>query len=168
MFDKLLYVDWTGLWIPTHSLAEMIVRGTLMYLGIFVLMRFVMKRQAGSFNLADILLIVIIADATQNGFSKEYKSITEGLVLLLTIIGWDFAIDWLAHKSRRFARLVSPPPLLLVRDGHFLRQNLRRELISTDEMMSHLRQQGVSKLHEVKRAYGIGRLNQRNKSRNRG
>jgi uncharacterized membrane protein YcaP (DUF421 family) len=153
MYDKFLHVDWPGLIIPTHSTAEMIVRGSLMYLAIFVLMRFVMKRQAGSFNLADILLIGIIADATQNGFSREYTSITEGLVLLVTIIGWDFAIDWLVHKSRRFARLVSPAPLLLVRDGQMLRQNLRRELISTEELQSHLRQQGVSKLHEVKRAY---------------
>jgi len=124
-----------------------------MYLGLFLLMRFVMKRQAGSFSLADILLIVIIADAAQNGFSKQYQSITEGVVLVLTIIGWNFAIDWLGHKNRAFERLVSPPPLLLVRDGVMLRQNLRRELITTDEMMSHLRQQGISKLSEVKRAY---------------
>jgi len=153
MLDKLFYVDWPVMWIPTHSIAEIVVRGTFMYLGLFVLMRFVMKRQAGSFSLADILLIVIIADAAQNGFSKQYQSVTEGLVLVLTIIAWDFAIDWLSHKSRAVQRLVSPPPLLLVRDGQMLRQNLRRELITTEEMMSHLRQHGISKLAEVKRAY---------------
>ena len=153
MLDKLFHIDWAEMWIPTHSVSEIIVRGTLMYLGLFVLMRFVMKRQAGSFSLADILLIVIIADAAQNGFSKQYQSVTEGLVLVLTIIAWDFAIDWLAHRYRPVERLVSPPPLLLVRDGEMLRQNLRRELITTEELMSHLRQQGISKLAEVNRAY---------------
>jgi uncharacterized membrane protein YcaP (DUF421 family) len=153
MLEKLSYIDWQEMWVPTHSIAELIVRGSVMYLGLFVLMRFFMKRQAGSFNLADILLIVIIADAAQNGFSKQYQSVTEGLVLVLTIIAWDFAIDWMSHRFRIVGRLVSPPPLLLIRDGVMLRQNLRRELITTEEMMSHLRQQGVSKLAEVKRAY---------------
>ena len=153
MLDKLFYIDWEALWIPTHSIAEIVVRGSLMYLGIFLLMRFVMKRQAGSFSLADILLIVIIADAAQNGFSKQYESITEGLLLVLTIVGWDFAIDWLGHKFKTFERFVSPPPLLLMRDGQMLRHNLRQELITPEEMMGHLRQQGISKLAEVKRAY---------------
>lgn len=153
MTEKLFHVDWPALWVPTYSVAEMVIRGSMMYLSIFVLLRFVMKRQAGSFNLADILLIVIIADAAQNGFSRQYESVTEGLILVFTIIAWDFAIDWLSHKSRRFARVVSPLPLLLVRDGEMLRRNLRQELITTEEMMSHLRQQGISKLAEVKRAY---------------
>jgi len=116
MLEKLFAVDWEGLWFPTHSVAEIVIRGTLMYLGLFILMRFFMKRQAGSFSLADILLIVLIAYAAQNGFSKQYESVLEGLILVLTIISWDFAIDWLAHKSKTFDRLVSPPPLLLVRE----------------------------------------------------
>ena len=151
--DKLLEVDWTGLWVPTHSVAEIIIRGTLMYLGLFLLMRFAMKRQTGSFSLADVLLIVIIADAAQNGFSKQYESVTEGLILISTIIFWNFAIDWLSHKSPAFSRLVSPPPLLLIRDGQMMRKNLRQELITTEEMMSNLRQQGISEIAQVKRAY---------------
>lgn len=151
--EKLFSIDWPGLWIPTHSIAEVVFRGSLMYLGLFILLRFFMKRQTGSFSLSDILLIVLIADAAQNGFSKQYESVTEGLILVLTIVGWDFAIDWLAHKSRSFNKFVSPPPLLLVQEGKMLRQNLRQELITPEEMMSHLRQQGIEKLAEVKRAY---------------
>jgi uncharacterized membrane protein YcaP (DUF421 family) len=151
--DRLFSIDWSQLVIPTHSIAEMVIRGTLMYLGLFLLMRVTMKRQAGSFSMADILLIVLIADAAQNGFANEYRSITEGLVLVATIIFWDIAIDWLGQRSRNFARFVSPPPLLLVRDGHMLRANMRQEFITPEEMMSHLRQQGIQKLAEVKRAY---------------
>ncbi len=151
--DKLFSVDWPEFWIPTHSIAEMVLRGSLMYLGLFLLMRFFMKRQTGSFSLSDILLIVLIADAAQNGFSKQYESVTEGLILVLTIVAWDFVIDWLAYKSPVFNRLISPAPLLLVQEGKMLRQNLRQELITPEEIMSHLRQQGVGNLAEVKRAY---------------
>ena len=116
--DKIFNIDWAGLWIPTHSIAEVVLRGSLMYLGLFLLMRFFMKRQAGSFSLADILLIVIIADAAQNGFSKQYQSVTEGFVLVLTIIAWDFAIDWLAHKSRTIERFVKPTTAIACERWH--------------------------------------------------
>ena len=88
--EKLLQVDWAGLFIPTHSVAEMVVRGTLMYLALFLILRFLMKRQGGSIGIADLLVIIIIADAAQNAFAKEYSSVTEGVVLVLTIIFWDF------------------------------------------------------------------------------
>lgn len=151
--EKIFTIEWAELWIPTHSIAEMMLRGSLMYLGLFVLMRFFMKRQAGSFSLSDLLLIVLIADAAQNAFSKEYQSLTEGLILVLTIVAWDFVIDWLAYRSPVFNRLISPPPLLLVQEGKMLRRNLRQELITPEEIMSQLRQQGVGDLTEVRRAY---------------
>jgi len=58
----------------------MMLRGTVTYLSLFIILRFVMVRQTSTIGIADILVIVVIADAAQNAFAKEYKSITEGLV----------------------------------------------------------------------------------------
>ena len=80
--EKLFAVDWAELVIPTHSIGEMLVRGTVTYLALFLILRFVMKRQTSTIGIADILVVVVIADAAQNAFSREYKSITEGLVLV--------------------------------------------------------------------------------------
>ena len=74
-----------------------------MYLGLFVIMRFMARRQAGHFGPADLLVIVLIADAAQNGLGKEYSSVTEGLALVLTIVGWEYLLDWLAWPSRNAA-----------------------------------------------------------------
>jgi len=60
-----------------------------MYLALFVILRFIARRQAGSFGPADLLVIVLIADAAQNGLGKDYTSVTEGIVLVLTIVGWE-------------------------------------------------------------------------------
>ena len=76
--------DWQALFVPEHSLLEIALRGTIMYLALFLVMRFVMQRQAGAVSLADLLVIVLIADVSQNAFSNEYKSLTEGLLLVLT------------------------------------------------------------------------------------
>lgn len=151
--EKLMEVDWTELFVPTHSLAEMIVRGTLMYLGLWVVLRFVMKRQAGSVGIADLLVIVVIADAAQNGFAREYQSVTEGVVLVLTIVFWNFALDWLAYRFPSLRWLVEAPPIPLVRNGRRIRRNLAKELISDDELLSQLREQGVDRVADVDQAF---------------
>ena len=150
MLDAITRVDWNEMFIPTHSLAEMAIRGTLMYLGIFLIFRFIVGRQSSSIGIADLLVIVIIADAAQNAFAKDYKSIPEGVTLVLTIIFWNFALDWLAYRSTFFAWLATPAPLPLIRDGKMLRANMRKELITTDELISQARQQGIGSIEEVK------------------
>jgi uncharacterized membrane protein YcaP (DUF421 family) len=152
MLDAITRVDWNEMFIPTHSLAEMAIRGTLMYLGIFLIFRFVVGRQSSSIGIADLLVIVIIADAAQNAFAKDYKSIPEGVTLVLTIIFWNFALDWLAYRSTFFAWLCTPAPLPLIRDGKMLRRNMRKELITTEELISQARQQGIGTIEEVETA----------------
>lgn len=150
--DKIFAIDWDALFLPTHSLLEMVVRGTVMYVALFLVFRFVMKRQTGSVGLADILVIVIIADAAQNAFARSYESITEGVVLVLTIVFWNFVIDWASFRFPAVGRLLQEPPLPLVRDGVMVRQNMRREFVTVDELLSLLRKQGVDDIAKVKLA----------------
>jgi uncharacterized membrane protein YcaP (DUF421 family) len=150
--EKLFSIGWDELLIPTHSVAEMMLRGTVMYLCLFLILRFVMVRQSSTIAIADILVIVVIADAAQNAFAKEYQSITEGLVLVSTIVFWDVVLNWLGFHFKVFEHLLAPPPLELVRNGQMNRRNMRKELITVDELRSQLREQGVSDLNQVKSA----------------
>ena len=150
--DKLLLIEWAELLIPTHSIAEILLRGTVMYLSLFVILRFVMVRQSSTIGIADILVIVVIADAAQNGFAKEYKSITEGVFLVLTIVFWNTLLNWLSYRFKMFERLLSPPPLQLIKNGKMNRRNMRSEFITEEELRGQLRQQGVLELADVKQA----------------
>src|SRR4051812_45214483 len=87
-----LSIDWNSVFVPAIGLGEIIVRGSLMYLGLFVILRVMARRQAGHFGPADLLVIVLIADAAQNGLGKDYGSITEGLTLVLTIVAWNICL----------------------------------------------------------------------------
>jgi uncharacterized membrane protein YcaP (DUF421 family) len=149
--DKLFTVDWQAAFVPTVPLAEIVLRGTVMYLFLFALLR-LMKRGSGKVGLADLLLVVVIADAAQNAMASEYKSITEGAVLVSTLVFWNYALDWLGDRFPRIQRLLHPPPVCLVKDGKMLRRNMRQELVSEDELMSQLRLQGAKELSEVKEA----------------
>ena len=147
-----MHVDWAQLFVPSGSLAELVIRGSIVYLVALSFLR-ILRRQGSGFNRADLLFITLIADASQNGMAGEYRSITEGLVLIGTIFGWNYLLDWLSYRSALIHRLLEPPPLLVVQHGKVLLRNLRSELISVDDLMEQLREQGVDDLAQVKRCY---------------
>lgn len=135
------------------SPVELVARGTLLYWFLFLLFRFVLRRDTGSIAIADILLLVLIADASQNAMSGGYTTVAEGFVLVATIAGWNWLIDWAAWRFPRVRRFVEPGPLPLVRRGRILRENLWRELMTIEDLKSELRQQGVEDLAQVKWAH---------------
>jgi uncharacterized membrane protein YcaP (DUF421 family) len=125
-----------------------------------MVLRFIARRQSGQFGPADLLVIVLIADAAQNGLGKEYQSVTEGLVLVITIVAWEYFIDWLAYRFPILRSVLKPPSLTLVKDGRIVQAAMRKEMLSIDELESQLRQQQVENIAEVKLAKleGDGRL----------
>lgn len=137
------------MFVPTESIVEVIVRGTIMYIGMFALLR-IFRRQAGSIGIADLLVIVVIADAAQNGMAGESKSITEAMLLIATIVGWDWIFDWMGFKSKFWKQVLEPSPLLLVENGKILKKHLDREMLTEEDLMGQLREQGVENVSIVK------------------
>lgn len=146
-------MDWQGIFGFSVSPWEILIRGSAMYLGLFLLFRIIIRRRIGAVGMADVLILVIIADAAQNGMAGEYKSVTEGLLLVLTILGWNALIDWLTYKVPALQRVLEPPPLLLIDHGRLLHRNLRHEFISEDELKAKLREHGVTDPRQVEQAY---------------
>jgi uncharacterized membrane protein YcaP (DUF421 family) len=156
----LMTIDWHAVFVPSIGVAEVMLRGTLMYLALFIILRFIGRRQAGHFGPADLLVIVLIADAAQNGLGKDYQSVTEGVILVMTIVAWEYLLDWLAWRFPRMRPYLKPPALTLVKDGRVLGAAMRKEMISEDELEGQLREQGVEDVASVKlaRLEGDGRL----------
>lgn len=150
-WQKLFEVDWEKIFVPETSPLELIIRGTLMYFAMFAALRF-LRRGVGSIGITDLLVIVIIADAAQNGMSGDYKSVTEGVVLVMTVAVWDLALDYLGFKSRTVEAILRPSPLPLIKNGMILRPNMEQEMITEEELFSQLRQQGILDISEVKEA----------------
>jgi len=128
---------------------ELMLRGSLMYWFLFLLFRFVLRRDTGSIAIADILLLVLIADASQNAMASGYKTVAEGCLLVATLVGWNWLLDWASYRFNSVRRFVAPP-VVLVRHGHLIPRNLRQELITVPELMASLRTHGIDKLADVK------------------
>src|SRR5437762_5422052 len=134
-------IDVAKILIPNVSPLEIVLRGTVMYLALFVLIRVVLKRQA--LGVTDLLVIVLIADAAQNGMAGVYTSVADGLILVATIIFWAYALDWLGYHIPLIERLLQPSPLPLIEHGKLLRRNMRAELVTVEELMAQLRLEGI-------------------------
>ena len=99
-----------------------------------------------------MLLVVLIADASQNAMTADYTTLSEGLILVSTLIGWNYLLDWSSFHVRAIERFIEPPPLQLIRRGRILRKHLRAELVTVAELWSHLREAGIESLADVKSA----------------
>lgn len=153
MFD----LDWQGMFAPSVPVLEIVLRGTVVYLVLFMVLRLTLKRVGGStIGLADVLMIALVAAAAQNAIAREHHSITDGVVLVTTIAIWSYILDWIGHRFPWFQAFYNPPPLLLIKNGQMLHRNMRIELITEDELRSHVRRAGVKHLEDVSEAYMEG------------
>lgn len=116
---------------------------------VFLLFRFVVRRDTGTLGPSDLLVLVIIADASQNAMAGDYQSVPDGCVLIATIIGWSYALNYLSFRFPLVQRFTLPQPLCIVKDGVKQDAALKRELISDEELREH----EVEDIAEVRRAY---------------
>src|SRR6185369_16625277 len=115
---------------PDVSLFEMVVRGAIMYFSIFILLRVILRGRTSAVTMSDLIVIVVIADAAQNAMSAAYGSITDGIVLVATIVICSFSVDWLAFRFPIVRNFVHPERTTLVMDGRILRKALEEELMT--------------------------------------
>jgi len=134
------------------SPVELFLRGTLVYLGLILVVRFILRRDVGALGTADLLFILLVADASQNAMAGEYKTLADGAVLLATLVLWNAGLDWLAYHSPAFRSVLEPPPRPLVENGQILRRNLKKDWITLEELQYKLREQGISDMATVRLA----------------
>lgn len=152
---QLLQISWSDVFKPETPVLELIVRGSVLYFGILVLMRLMPRRTGGELAIMDLIFVILIAEAAAHAMG-EYSSVADGFILIVTLMGWNFLINLLSFHIPFIERLVSAPPIQVVKDGQLLRRNMRREYLTEAELMDHLRQQGIEEISDVKAAYVEG------------
>jgi uncharacterized membrane protein YcaP (DUF421 family) len=146
-------LNWYQILMPETPFLEIVVRGTAVYLSLFIILRVVLKRESGTLGITDLLVVVLLADAAQNAMSDDYSSIADGLILVATIVFWSYFLNWLGYKFSWFQKLIKPPKLLLIKNGKMLRRHMKEELVTKDELMSEIRANGLTSIEDVEEAY---------------
>lgn len=151
--------DWTAVFLPEAPLLELVVRGSVLYFAILVLMRVMPRRTGGQLATMDLVFIVLIANAGAQAIG-DYSALADAVVVIATLMAWNVVVNAVSYRNRLVEKLVSAAPLQVVRDGRMLRRHMRQEWLTEEELMSHLRELGIEDLAEVKAAYveGEGKL----------
>jgi uncharacterized membrane protein YcaP (DUF421 family) len=113
----------------------------------------VLRNRGSAVTVSDLLVFVLISDAAQNAMAANYISITNGIVLVATIILTSLAVDWFAYRFPAIQRFVHPERKPLVVDGRLIRRTLQDELMTEEELMTQLRLNGIDDPAAVKAAY---------------
>jgi len=132
------------------SPVEIIFRGSIIFWFLFLIFRYILRRDIGNVGVSDFLFVVIVADASQNAMSGDAKTISDGILLISTLVFWNFAIDWASYKVEWIRKIMEAPAIILVRGGRLHHRNMRREFITKEEVMAKLREQGIETLAAVK------------------
>ena len=141
-------VDWAQLFTPQKSILEAVVRGSVIYLVLFVVMRFLPRRTIGSMSASDILVIVLISETVSNALQGGAESVTEGLVLAATVFAWAHFIDFLDYRFPDW-HVASAKPIQVIRDGRIIFENLSRDQVTEEEVLSQLREHGIDSPRNV-------------------
>ena len=143
---------WGELFSLEVSALELIARTSIVYLSLVIALRVVGRRETGM-ELSDILMVVLISEGVGTGMYGKNLSVTGGLIVAGTLLGWSHLFDWLIYRFPLAQRILRGSPLKLVVNGRLQRRNMRRELVSEAELSSHLRSHGIEDFEAVKVAY---------------
>ena len=144
-----LSINWIELLSFSISPIEIVLRGSTIFWFLFLIFRF-LRRDLGNVGISDFLLVVIVADASQNAMAGDGKSLADGLLLISTLIFWNYLTDYLSYKWPLMRTFTQAESLVLYKDGRMNRKNLRREYITKEELLAKLREQGIEDFAGVK------------------
>ncbi len=143
---------WSDIFVVQTPLLELLVRGLVLYAGILVLMRLMPRRTGGQLAMMDLVMVLLVTEAASHALG-DYDALGDGLVMVIVIMALNYLVNFLSYHVPAFERLVSSPPLLVIRNGRFLRRNMRSEYLTEEELMSYLRQNGIDDVSAVKAAF---------------
>jgi hypothetical protein len=104
-------VDWIDVFMPQAPLIETFVRGSLLYLGLVVMLRLTPAREAGAVGTPDLLVILLLADAAQNAMAGPHHAVGDSFGLLITILLWSVGLGWLGYaRPPAVPRPACEPP----------------------------------------------------------
>jgi uncharacterized membrane protein YcaP (DUF421 family) len=143
---------WEGILSPDLAITESILRGTIIYFAVFIIMRSTLRRTAGELSMLDFIFVLLVANGAADSMVGGSISVVNGIILILTVVAWNYALNTLSWYIPALERWTTPPPIQLVKDGEMMRRNMRKEFITTEELMAQLREEGFEDISKVKSA----------------
>jgi uncharacterized membrane protein YcaP (DUF421 family) len=146
-------VDWSGLWEIQQPVAETVIRSSIVYLVVHLLLRLAGRKELSRYSSFDVAVLFLIGVAVRRAMTVDDASLTTATIALATLIAWDVFFSWLGFRSTLAAALLKGKPRLLVKDGVPLEAELRACRMSIEELRARGREVGLANFTGVSEAH---------------
>lgn len=140
--EKLFFKDW-------ESLYYIAICASISFIALFLFIRISGKRTLAKLNAFDFVVSVTLG-STLSSMMLLKTTIAEGSVALVIIIILQYALAYLAKKSKIMEKAINSTPTLLFYDGIFITEAMERELITKEEIYSEIRQYRIERVEDVR------------------
>jgi uncharacterized membrane protein YcaP (DUF421 family) len=129
---------------------DIALRGIALFSFVFLLTRVIGRRELSSLEPFDLILLIVLGDAIQQGLTQDDYSITGAIIAVGTIAALQVVTSWLAWRFRWARRVLDGDPIVIVQDGKLIEENMRRERITAEEVAEEARGQQIASIDDVK------------------
>jgi uncharacterized membrane protein YcaP (DUF421 family) len=128
---------------------DIVLRAAAVFFVLLFLTRVIGRRELGSLQPFDLILLVVLGDLIQQGVTQDDYSVTGATMAICTFAILTVAVSWLSFRFRRIRPILDGEPLVILQDGKLIERNLRRERMTPEEVAEEARQQQIASLEDV-------------------
>ena len=128
---------------------DIVLRGITLFVFVYVVMRLVGKRELSSLEPFDLILLIVLGDAIQQGLTQDDYSVTGAILAVGTIALLQFGVSYLSFRFPRLRPMLDGEPIVLLQDGNPIERNLRRERLTVESLAEEARGQQIGNLDKV-------------------
>ncbi|HEV8460674.1 MAG TPA: YetF domain-containing protein [Gaiellaceae bacterium] len=129
---------------------DIVLRAIAVFAFLLVLTRIIGKRELSSLQPLDLILLIILGDAVQQGLTQDDYSLTGAFLAIGTIAVLQVFTSYVSWRFPRTRPMLDGTPIIILQDGELIERNLKRERLTPDEVAEEARQQSIAHLSEVK------------------
>jgi uncharacterized membrane protein YcaP (DUF421 family) len=129
---------------------DLVLRAIILYFFIFLVARVIGRRELSSLAPFDIVLLIVIGDAIQQGLTQDDYSVTGAVLVVATLAVLQVGTSFVSFKWPRARSVLEGNPVVLMEDGSFIESNMRRERMTPEEVAEEARQQQIDSIDTVK------------------
>jgi uncharacterized membrane protein YcaP (DUF421 family) len=128
---------------------DIVLRGCVIFFFLYVLMRVIGRRELSSLEPFDLILLVVLGDAVQQGLTQDDYSLTGAFLAIGTIAMLQLAVSFTNFRFPKLRSMIDGEPIVVVQDGKPIEKNLRRERVTPDDLAAAMRRQGIGTIDDV-------------------
>jgi uncharacterized membrane protein YcaP (DUF421 family) len=128
---------------------DLVLRAIVLFAAVYLLLRVVGRRELAQMEPFDLILLIVLGDAIQQGLTQDDYSVTGAIIVIFSIAVIQVGVGYAAYRSRRFRTIVEGDPVVLVEDGRMIEKNLRRARIAPDELAEEARLSQLTSIDQV-------------------